>query len=228
MQVNSERLNKRLVKLGLAESRRKADELIRLGKVVVNGSVCVEMGYMAKQDDKISVDGKIGKPRDEIYIAYNKPKGLVCSHARQSGQTIFDKLPKSFMSLKMAGRLDKDSQGLMILASDGEFINKISHPNQQKDKTYIVTIKQEISTDDIEKLNKGVKLEDGVSNMNVKKTGPNQIRIIMSEGKNRQIRRTLAELKKDVIKLERVRIGKYANTSLGEGKHVFIRPEDVL
>ena len=226
--MNSERLNKRLVKLGLADSRRKADELIKLGKVMVNGSVCNEMGYMASQEDKISVEGKEGKLRDAIYIAYNKPKGLVCSHARQSAQTIFDKLPKSFASLKIAGRLDKDSQGLMILSSDGEFINQISHPRQQKDKTYIVTTKQDISSGDIEKINKGIRLEDGTSNMNSKKINANQIRIIMSEGKNRQIRRTLAVLEKDVIKLERIKIGKYSNPSLSEGKHIFIKPEEVL
>jgi len=217
-----------LVKLGLAESRRKADELISQNRVSIDGEICSELGFMANSDSEITVDGKAGKRREEIYIAYNKPKGLVCSHAKQKYPTIFDKLPKSFLSLKIAGRLDKDSQGLVILSSDGDFINQISHPSSNKDKVYKVVTKQQLTTADVDQLNQGIKLEDGISKMQAKLTGANSLKIVMSEGKNRQIRRTLEAIGKDVITLERTKVGKYSNPGLEISKHVFIKPEDVL
>ena len=224
----TERLNKLLVKLELAESRRKADDLISEGRVSINGKKITELGYMANPSDTITVDGKKGKLRAEIYVAYNKPKGLVCSHAKQKYPTIFDKLPKSFSTLKIAGRLDKDSQGLVILSSDGMFINQITHPSNNKDKVYNVTTKQPISPEELSAINSGIELEDGVSKMRAKIVDEFSLKILMSEGKNRQIRRTLSALNKDVIKLERVKVGKYSNSNLASGGHVFIRPEDVI
>lgn len=226
--MHKQRLNKLLVKLGLAESRRKADELISQSRVSIDGAICNELGFMADPNSEIMVDGKSGVRRAEIYVVYNKPKGLVCSHAKQKYPTIFDKLPKAFLSLKIAGRLDKDSQGLVILSSDGEFINQITHPSSKKDKVYKVTTKQPLNSEDLDKLNQGVKLEDGISKMRAKLTGANSLNIVMSEGKNRQIRRTLEAIGKDVIILERTKIGKYSNPSLGSGRHIFIKPEDVI
>ena len=224
----TERLNKLLVKLELAESRRKADDLISEGRVSINGKKITELGYMANPSDTITVDGKKGRLRAEIYVAYNKPKGLVCSHTKQKYPTIFDKLPKSFSSLKIAGRLDKDSQGLLILSSDGKFINQLTHPSNNKDKVYNVTTKQPISPEELSAINSGIELEDGVSKMRAKIVDEFSLKILMSEGKNRQIRRTLSALNKDVIKLERVKVGKYSNSNLASGKHVFIKPEDVI
>lgn len=226
--MSQQRLNKLLVKLGLAPSRRKADEMIQQGRVSVNGKIQSQLGSMATSSDDIKLDGKAGILKAEIYIAYNKPKGLVCSHSRQGNKTIFDNLPRGFATLKIAGRLDKDSQGLMILSSDGEFINQITHPSQQKIKSYIVLTKQELTSADLAKINQGVKLDDGISKMKAKLINPNSISINMAEGKNRQIRRTLNALGKDVIKLERTKINNYSIGGITEGKYEFIKPGDVL
>lgn len=222
------RLNKRLVELGLADSRRKADAMIFDQRVSVNGANVDDLGIKVSEADEILVDGKQGTAKSDIYIVYNKPRGQVCSHVGQGAVTIFDKLPKSFSSLKIAGRLDKDSEGLVILSSDGNFVNQLSHPSHNKEKTYIVKTKQPIDAPDIAKLNGGIKLEDGMSKMNVKSIDSQTVRIIMSEGKNRQIRRTLASIGKDVIKLSRIKINGYARPNLAVGEYEFIRPGDVL
>jgi len=223
------RINKYLVSVGLADSRRKADDLVKQGQVTVNGTLIMDLSYKVTNTDKVMVDGREGNIKEDIYIVYNKPRGEICSHKRYGNdKTIFESLPKSFSKLKIAGRLDKDSQGLVVLSSDGNFVNKIAHPSMNKSKAYIVTVKENISDSDIEKLNKGIKLEDGVSKLKVSAINKNTLKITMNEGKNRQIRRTLEVLSKEVVKLERVRIANYSNPRLKDSEYVFIKPEDVL
>ncbi len=223
------RINKYLVTVGLAESRRKADMLIKKGRVMVNGSAQVDLSYRVVGDDVVEVAGHVGKSRSDIYIAFNKPRGLVCSHAKQANNsTIFDVLPKSFASLKIAGRLDKDSQGLVILSSDGDFIQSLAHPSNEKSKTYIVTTNKKVTEQNLSALNAGIKLDDGISKLRATLINPTSVRVIMTEGKNRQIRRSFEATGLDVIKLERVKIGKYSNPRLGPEKFVFIGPEDIL
>ncbi len=223
------RINKYLVTVGLAESRRKADTLIKKGQVTVNGKVRVDLSYRVLGGDVVEVAGQTGKTRSDIYIAFNKPRGLVCSHAKQaSNATIFDALPKSFATLKIAGRLDKDSQGLVILSSDGDFIQSLSHPSNEKSKTYIVTTDKKVPEQGLSALNAGIKLDDGISKLKATLINPTSVRVIMTEGKNRQIRRSFEALELDVIKLERVKIGKYSNPRLMPEKFVFIQPEDIL
>jgi len=223
------RLNKYLVGVGLAESRRKADELITAGRVSINGATETNLATRVMDTDLVSLDGQSGTKRKDIYIAYNKPRGLVCSHIKQgSSKTIFEELPIAFANLKIAGRLDKDSEGLMILSSDGDFINKITHPSSRKDKTYLVYTKQDITQPVVAKLNEGVKLVDGVSKLKTTIIGKNATRVIISEGRNRQIRRSFEGLGLTVIKLQRVRIGLYSNRHLAPKDFIFIKPEDVL
>lgn len=227
--METPRINQHLVALGLADSRRKADELIKQGKVRVNGNVLDNLSYRVQTTDEIAVNGKSGKLRSDIYVVYNKPVGEVCSHQHQ-GQSpiVFDNLPKSFSTLKIAGRLDKDSHGLVILSSDGEFVQQLSHPSQAKTKTYIVKTQQPLKTELIKQLNEGVKLDDGISVLKASAIKPNILRVELSEGRNRQIRRSLEALGNEVIDLERVSIGHYSNPHLIEGKFEFIKPEAVL
>ena len=223
------RINKYLVASGLADSRRKADEIILEGRVSVNSETLKDLSYQVSETDQVKVDGLEGEIKKDIYIAYNKPRGEICSHKRYGDdKTIFDSLPKSFSKLKIAGRLDKDSEGIIILSSDGKFINDISHPSKKKTKAYLVSTQQDIGDADIEKLNEGVKLEDGISKMKVSRTSGNTIKVMMSEGKNRQIRRTLEAIDKSVVKLVRIRVGNFSSHKLMPSKYEFINPEDVL
>lgn len=227
----STRLNKRLVDLGLAASRRKADELIQDGGVMMNGEQVTNMATQVSESDTITLFGREGKVREHIYIAFHKPVGYVCTHRVQTDRqkTIFDLLPLSFAGLKIAGRLDKDSQGLMVLSSDGNFIQDISHPSRGKRKTYLVTLDKPLRQADKASLLSGVKLKDGISTFtSVSQIKPHLLRVMMSEGKNRQIRRTLEKLGYKVRTLERTRMGGLELGVLKAGEHRFIKPEDAL
>ena len=125
------RINKAIALSGLT-SRRKAEELIKSGKVKVNGKVVRELGLKISRTDSLEVDNKkiSLKSHTSTYILMNKPKGYVVSNSDEKGRkTIYDLLPDEYKSLKYAGRLDKDSEGLIILSNDGDFINNITHPN---------------------------------------------------------------------------------------------------
>ncbi len=223
------RINKFLVNAGLADSRRKADELIKASRVSVNGKTITELSTQIGDDDKVLLDGLEGKSREDIYIAYNKPRGEICSHKRYGDdKTIFDSLPKSFSKLKIAGRLDKDSEGILILSSDGNFINEISHPSKKKTKAYLVSSNVQIKDEDIAKINEGIKLEDGISKMKTTRVSDNIVKVVMNEGKNRQIRRTLEAIGRPVIKLVRIRVGKFSSHKFAQKEYMFIKPEDVL
>jgi len=223
------RLNKRLVELGLSPSRRKADEAITTGLVQVNGEIAT-LGTSVTEADTILLGGKQGQSKAPIYVALNKPTGYVCSHASQGeAKTIFELLPKSFAELKIAGRLDKESEGLVLLSSDGEFVQAITHPSAEKEKEYIVKIDQPISSEALKKFQNGVRLYDGVSNfIAVTKINPATLRVTLSEGRNRQIRRTFAQLSYTVVGLQRVRVGKLQLGLLPSGKHRVIQPGEVL
>ncbi len=224
------RLNKQLVQLGLAPSRRKADELISAGQVMVNNQIVTELGTLVSESDVVSVKGKTGEIKENIYVAYNKPRGEVCSHSSELGdKTIFASLPKSFLSLKIAGRLDKDSEGLVILSSDGDFVNKVSHPSQQKEKLYIVTTRQPVDKQSLTKLEAGVKLDDGLAKAYKTRSLPgNRVSLVLQEGRKRQIRKMFEAIDRPVVRLERIQVGAYRNDRLKPGEYVFIKPEDVL
>lgn len=217
-----------MVELGLAPSRRKADEMIIAGQLRLNGVVHTEPGTLVGPQDVLETKTKPKPKRQDIYVIYNKPRGQVCSHTGQGSKTIFDELPKAFRQLKIAGRLDKDSEGLVVLSSDGNFIQKLSHPSESKTKVYLVTTKQAISQADTQKLNSGIKLEDGTSHMLVEQKNYNTLKISLKEGRNRQIRRTLEAIGKDVIRLQRIKLGKYSNPSLSLASFVFVKPEEVI
>ncbi len=227
----SSRLNKRLVELGLASSRRKADELITGGAVQVDGKVVTTLSTQVIPNQTVTLYGRSGQERTHIYLAFNKPVGFVCTHRSQTSKqkTIFDLLPLSFAGLKIAGRLDKDSQGLMILSSDGEFIQSITHPSRGKLKTYLVTVDKPVSQAHRDQLGKGVKLKDGKSTFStVASIKPTLLRVSLSEGRNRQVRRTFEQLGYRVKVLERTRIGKLDLGQLKPGDHRFIKPGDAL
>lgn len=218
------RLNKALVQLGLAPSRRKADEMIISSKVRVNDQVTTKLATTVSiESDKITASGKTGKVNSvkPTVLILNKPTGYVCSHNPQGNdRSIFALLPKQFSNLKIAGRLDKDSEGLVLLTSDGDMANRLSHPRYEKMKLYEVVVDKPLQDAQIKQLTKGIKLHDGVSSFDkVALRKSRQLSVTIHEGRNRQIRRTLSALGFTVTKLKRVQLGNISLDKLPSGKY---------
>lgn len=159
-----------------------------------------------------------GAEKQYTYLLFNKPVGYICSR-RQQGDTptIYKLLPPEFSQLKVAGRLDKDSCGLLLLTDDGDAIFKLTHPKFSKEKVYQVGLSRPLDPEDFAKINEGIMLEDGKSDMRVKplkhpatQTGDYFYKVTMHEGRNRQIRRTFGGLRYTVNHLERTQFGPYA------------------
>lgn len=207
MEKNLKRINKFLSEAGYC-SRREADKLIDAGRVTINGKI-PEMGTKISVNDVVQVDGKpIKNTKDAfVYLAFNKPIGIVCTtDTRVEKDNIIDyiKYPKRIFPI---GRLDKPSEGLILLTDDGDIVNKILRASNNHDKEYIVTVNKPISQTFIERMSNGVPILDTISKKcTVEKLGTNEFRIILTQGLNRQIRRMCEYLDYEVETLKRVRI----------------------
>lgn len=201
------RINKFLSEAGFC-SRRQADKLIENKRVKINGEI-PEMGTKVKPSDEVRVDNKIIviSKKEKIYIAFNKPKGIVCTtDTKREKDNIIDFInyPERIFPI---GRLDKPSEGLIFLTSDGDIVNKILRASNHHEKEYIVTVNKAISVDFIKKMGSGIPILDTVTkNCFVEKIAPRKFRIVLTQGLNRQIRRMCEYLGYDVKELKRVRI----------------------
>ena len=201
------RINKFLSEVGFC-SRRAADTLIEDRRVTVNGKV-PEMGTRIQEGDEIRVDGKlISEPGEEhVYLALNKPVGIVCTtdiKAEKDNIIDFINHPKRIFPI---GRLDKPSEGLILLTSDGDIVNKILRARNNHEKEYIVTVNKPISREFVFKMSKGVPILDTVTKpCKIEKIDLYTFKIILTQGLNRQIRRMCEYLGYSVTKLQRIRI----------------------
>ncbi len=202
-------------------SRRQADELIRNGEVYVDGEEAT-LGETVEPEQKISVQGKtLHPPATHTTILLNKPTGYVCSRKKQGDvPTIYSLLPEPMHALKPIGRLDKMSRGLLLLTSDGDLAQSLTHPKKKKSKVYFVKLHKELTQKDIDTINAGIKLQDGVSNLSVDPAGNKRYKVTMSEGRNRQIRRNFAHINYEILDLKRTKFGEYELGELGEGKWI--------
>lgn len=213
-----ERLNKYLA-LHMGISRREADNLIEKGKVLLNDTPAT-LGARV-QDETITVNGTVvGATASLQYIALYKPAGYVCSRRPQGdAPTVYSLLPADLHQLKLVGRLDKDSSGLILLTNDGDFAFRMTHPKFAKTKVYKVRLDSELTPLHQQMIaDFGVQLEDGVSQFGLMRLSDEHRRewqVTMSEGRNRQIRRTFTALGYTVTKLHRVQFGNY---SIGDMK----------
>lgn len=237
------RLNKFLAER-LGVSRREADELIVAGKVFIDDKPAV-LGARIDSNSKICYNSKIVPfENDFLYVAMNKPVGFVCSRRAQgSASTLYELLPKEYQKLKTVGRLDKDSSGLILLTNDGDFAFQMTHPKFHKEKVYEVELNKPLEPLHQQMISDfGVMLEDGPSKFTVirledhkalvraarsvseKDKSQALYTVILSEGRNRQIRRTFAALGYRVTRLHRTQFGKYQLSGLQSGKCAIIKP----
>lgn len=207
-------------------SRRKADALIASGKVVVNRK-SAHNGMDIGHEDIVVIDGKRLLPvkRESITVLLHKPVGYVCSREGQGSPTVYDLLQKRMQHLNIAGRLDKDSSGLVLLTDDGMLLQELTHPSYNKEKLYEVLLDEPLKKPDLDKLHTGVDIGDTrVSRLHTrpcnKPDHPNCYLITLTEGRNRQIRRTFEALHYKVLRLHRVKVGDYLLEDLAEGSFV--------
>lgn len=202
---DSIRLNKYISESGFC-SRREADKFIEAGVVTIDG-VKATMGTKVNKGQVVKVNGKlISKEEQLVYIALNKPVGITCTTEHKIKGNIVD-FVKHEKRIFPIGRLDKDSQGLILLTNDGDIVNKILRAGNNHEKEYIVTVNKPITEDFIKKMGNGVKILGEITKKcYIRKESPNVFRIILTQGLNRQIRRMCEALGYEVIKLKRIRI----------------------
>ncbi len=199
------RINKFLSEVGFC-SRRGADKIISQGRVYINGKVAV-LGSKVNRDDLVKVDGElINKIEDKIYIAFNKPVGIECTGNQKVKNNIIDFINFN-KRLFTIGRLDKDSEGLILLTNNGDIVNNVLRAENKKEKEYLVTLNKKIDKDFINKMRTGVRIMGKLTKKcYVEKTYENQFKIVLTQGLNRQIRRMCNSLGYRVTKLKRIRV----------------------
>ena len=227
-----QRLNKILAQAGVG-SRRRCDELIAAGRVMVDGHVARELGAKVEPTQEIRVDDQPIHAESRVYWLVHKPRGYLCTNFDPSGRPLaIDLVPKVNERVYTVGRLDEDSEGLLLLTNDGDLANRLTHPRFGVDKTYLVQVAGSPSHDDIARLLKGVYLSDGhVRARHVKKLRKQGestwMEIVLSEGKNREIRRMLAKLEHKVMRLRRLAIGPVKLGHLKAGKARRLSPREL-
>ena len=202
------RLNRYLAAAGVG-SRRHCDELIAAGRVTINGRVCTDFSAQPAEGDHVKVGSKMVRAERKLHIVLHKPAGYVSTrsdpHARD---TIFDLLPPNMPRLFNVGRLDAQSEGLLVLTNDGELAQRLMHPRYKVDKEYEVTLDKLWNAELAPKLLKGVMLDGQRARLErINPVGPTRVRVVLRQGINRQIRRMFYELGYEVERLVRTRMG---------------------
>lgn len=233
-----ERLQKYLANNGIA-ARRKCEEFIQEGRVKVNGKIVTELGTKINPDvDIIEFDGNIVKKVEKhVYILLNKPIGYVTTVKDQFDRPTVLDLVKVKEKILPVGRLDMYTSGALILTNDGEFINKITHPKNEVEKTYTVTVKGIVNTEDVKALEAGVKIEDyisGKAKVKILRTDEekqiSRVQITIHEGKNREVRKMCEAIGKKVLALHRRKIANLdvKNLEIGQWRYLTKKEIDLL
>ncbi len=205
-------------------SRRRADDAIAGNRVLINSRPPL-MGQKVLGEDLVTLDGQSITPDvNNTTIMLHKPLGYVCSRDGQGNKTIYELIPPELHHLKPVGRLDMESSGLLLLTNDGDYAHRLTHPRYKKTKIYTIALDKPLNASDHQKIEQGIKLEDGVSSLLLKAHtgGEYTWQVTMHEGRNRQIRRTFAALGYTVIKLHRTQFGEYSLGELAPGVTIVV------
>lgn len=231
------RLQKYIAACGVC-SRRNAELLILDGKIKVNGKIVTELGTKINSDtDVVEFNGKSLKPENEfVYILLNKPIGYVTTAKEQFGRpTVLDLVKNIKYRVLPVGRLDMYTSGAIILTNDGEFINRVTHPKNEVNKTYNATVRGIVSSEDVRRLEEGVEIENytsGKAKVKILKTDESKnisrLQITIHEGKNREVRKMCEAIGKNVIALHRCKIGNLDVKDLKIGEWKYLNKEDLL
>lgn len=222
------RLNKYLASCAVG-SRRKCDELIQAGRVEVNGSPCLNMGTRISPADHVRVDGKRVRPKEAVVIIFHKPRGYVCTREDELGrETIYTLLPQSLRSLHHVGRLDRDSEGLLVLTNDGDLSQQLMHPSKSVEKEYLVTADQSFDNAHLDQFLEGVYTPEGkLKAKAIERLSPRRIKVVLDHGAKRQIRVMFEQLGYQVTKLLRVRIGGLWLGDLEPGRFAILNHKEI-
>ena len=223
------RLNKFISETGIC-SRREADAWIEQGRVKVNGSIA-ELGTQVSEEDEVRVNGRIigTRKKKHIYIALNKPTGITCTTERHIPGNIID-LIKHRERIFPIGRLDKESEGLILLTSNGNIVNEILRSENNHEKEYMVTVNRPVTDEFLAGMKRGVQLPDLKTTTkccNISRVKPKTFRIILTQGLNRQIRRMCAVFGYEVTRLQRVRIINIKLDGLKSGRWRDLKPDEL-
>lgn len=222
------RLNKYLASCGVG-SRRASEELISSGRVEVNGTPCVKLATRVTDSDSVRVDGKRVFPKEEIVVIFHKPRGYVCTRSDELGrETIYDVLPATLQALHHVGRLDTESEGMLILTNDGDLSQKLMHPSKSVEKEYLVTSNQAFENSHLDQFLAGVFTEEGkLKAKKIERISARRIKVILDHGAKRHIRVMFEALGYQVTKLLRVRIGDLWLGDLEVGRWAILNAKEV-
>lgn len=222
------RINKYIAHSGYT-SRRKADDLIIAGKVKINGQVINEPGIKVNDGDRVEVEGKVLEIEKKFYMKLYKPVGFITSNFDPYNEKDLNDLIDIDERFFAAGRLDKDSEGLLIITNDGDFTNNLIHPKFKLDKEYIVKIDRKLNKNQEKRFEDGLDIGNGekTSDAKLEYLGDNTYRVIIHQGYNRQIRRMFKVFNSKVINLKRIRIGKIKLSNLKEKEYRYFNDEEL-
>lgn len=222
------RLNRFLASCGVG-SRRTCDQMIQDGKIVVNGKVCTSLATRVSESDFVKIGNKRVQPQALTTVLFNKPRGYVCTKSdEKERETIYSLIPPAMHHLNHVGRLDADSEGLLVLTNDGDLAQALTHPRQKVEKEYLVTLNQSYGPDEMEKLLSGVRTPEGIAKAEaVARVSARRIRVILTTGLKRQIREMFKGLGLRVTKLVRLRVGSVWGGDLAVGRYETMTPERI-
>lgn len=215
-------------------SRREAEEFVKAGQVKINEKIIDDLSIKVSLKDKVKVKNKLIELPKYLYVTFNKPPGYITTRKDEKGRkTIYDVLPEKFKHLKPVGRLDKDTSGLLLLTNNGDLINSLTHPKFDIPKRYKVVIKGKFNQVHAEKLAKGIDIGDGqiayayVLEAYLEKDNLVSLKMELTQGYNRQIRRMIEKIGAEVVSLKRLSVGPLDLKNLKKGEYAILQSKEV-